>query len=157
MARLREKEDGASAADNSALIGAQTMSDDPGDSKRQKAVALKYAVGEGAPRVIATGAGEIAKRIIELAQENNIPIQQDESLTSILSKLDLGFEIPPETYRVVAEILAFLYKTDDEWRKKKEAQGLKVPLLDLEGGEENHEVDLLNSSDPVSIQPRKDD
>ena len=89
--------------------------------KRKKAVALRYAEGDRAPKVVAAGAGEIARRILELAQEHNIPIQENSTLAEILSKLDLGYEIPPETYRAVAEILAFLYRTDEAWRKRKEA------------------------------------
>ncbi|OVE80247.1 hypothetical protein BVY02_00855 [bacterium J17] len=90
-------------------------------SKRQKAVALRYAEGDRAPKIIASGAGEIAKRILDLAKENKIPIQEDDSLVEILAKLDLGYEIPPETYRAVAEILAFLYRTDEEWKKQRVA------------------------------------
>ena len=58
-----------------------------GTSKRQKAVALEYAQGDRAPRVVAAGAGEIAKRILKLAEENNIPVRRDDSLVEILSKL----------------------------------------------------------------------
>lgn len=94
-------------------------------NKRKRAVALSYAQGENAPKIVATGAGEIAKRIIELAQQNGIPITENDSLTEILSKLDLGVEIPPETYKAVAEILAFLYRTDEAWRKKKLEQSKK--------------------------------
>ncbi len=91
--------------------------------KRQRAVALHYSTNERAPKVLASGAGEIARRIIELAQESDIPVQKDDSLVNILAKLDIGWEIPPETYRAVAEILAFLYRTDEAWRQKKEASG----------------------------------
>lgn len=90
------------------------------ENKRQKAVALKYDTGEKAPHVIAVGAGEIAKKILELAKEHNIPIEENDSLVEILSKLEIGQQIPPETYRVVAEILAFLYRTDILWRQKQE-------------------------------------
>lgn len=90
--------------------------------KRLKAVALHYAEGDRAPRVLASGVGEIAKRILELAEEHNIPITRDDSLVEILSRLDLGYQIPQETYRAVAEILAFLYRTDEAWRKKKELE-----------------------------------
>jgi flagellar biosynthesis protein len=101
------------------------MSENQSESpKRQRAVALQYSESEHAPHVVASGAGEIARRIIELAQEHHIPVRKDDSLVNILSKLDIGYEIPPETYRVVAEILAFLYRTDEAWRKKKEAQGV---------------------------------
>ncbi|MDD2941431.1 MAG: EscU/YscU/HrcU family type III secretion system export apparatus switch protein [bacterium] len=99
------------------------MGDDAGVSKRRRAVALKYDKGEKAPRVVATGAGEIARRILELARENNIPVYEDEGLTDLLGRLDVGLEIPPETYRAVAEILAFLYRTDEGWRKRKLQSG----------------------------------
>lgn len=88
--------------------------------KRKHAVALQYAEGDGAPKVVATGAGELARRILELARENNVPVREDTSLTEILSQLNVGYQIPPETYRAVAEILAFLYRTDAAWRAKKE-------------------------------------
>ncbi|MFN8389010.1 MAG: EscU/YscU/HrcU family type III secretion system export apparatus switch protein [Bdellovibrionota bacterium] len=95
----------------------------PGEpKKRQKAVALQYAEGDRAPKIVATGAGEIARRILALAEEHNIPVKRDDALVDILSKLDLGYEIPEETYRAVAEILAFLYRTDLAWRKRKELE-----------------------------------
>ncbi len=88
-------------------------------NKRQKAIALRYQEDDNAPRIVATGAGEIARRILKLAKDNNIPIQENDDLVDILGRLDIGYEIPPETYRAVAEILAFLYRTDAVWRKKK--------------------------------------
>lgn len=93
------------------------------EETRQKAVALHYSANERAPKVLASGAGELAKKIIALAEEHKIPVKQDDSLVNILAQLDIGYEIPAETYRAVAEILAFLYRTDEAWRKKKEAEG----------------------------------
>ncbi|HVO95158.1 MAG TPA: EscU/YscU/HrcU family type III secretion system export apparatus switch protein, partial [Terriglobales bacterium] len=58
----------------------------------------------------AKGRGYLADKILELARLHNIPIRQDKNLVQILSRLDLGDEIPPEVYRVVAEILAFIYR-----------------------------------------------
>src|SRR5689334_8160044 len=111
------------------LKGAHIMSEDEEKAadefqpkKRHQAVALQYAQGSKAPKIIATGAGEIARRILELAEQHNVPVKRDDALVDILSKLDLGYEIPPETYRAVAEILAFLYRTDAEWRKRKESE-----------------------------------
>lgn len=94
--------------------------------KRQHAVAIQYQDGDRTPHVVATGAGFIAQRIIELAKENNVPVHEDDSLVEILSRLDVGYDIPPETYRVVAEILAFLYRTDEAWRRKKVGQFAKL-------------------------------
>ncbi len=92
------------------------------DIKRSKAVALRYGVEDNVPRVVASGVGEIARGILKLAEDNDIPIKKDDDLVDILSKLDVGENIPEETYRAVAEILAFLYRTDMSWRKKKERE-----------------------------------
>ena len=80
------------------------------NEKRKKAVALKYEpVKDGAPRVTAKGAGQVAERIIELAKEKGIPIQEDPDLVKVLIQLDFQEEIPPDLYKAVAEILAFAY------------------------------------------------
>jgi flagellar biosynthesis protein len=107
-----------------------TSSDKTG---REKAVALKYDKADAAPRVVASGMGELAKRILKLAEEHKIPVTRDDSLVEILSKLNLGMEIPPETYRVVAEILAFLYKTDEKWRLERGL--IAVEMITDEKGE----------------------
>ncbi|AZN40837.1 EscU/YscU/HrcU family type III secretion system export apparatus switch protein [Paenibacillus albus] len=79
----------------------------------KKAVALKYEPGEGnAPVVVAKGQGRIAEVILEKAAESGVPIQQDKSLVEVLSKLDLDQEVPPELYALVAEILSFVYRSD---------------------------------------------
>lgn len=87
--------------------------------KRMQAIALQYLEGDRAPRVIASGAGELAKRILQLAEDNQIPVRRDDTLVELLSKLDIGFEIPAEAYQAVAEILVFLYRTDEQWRARK--------------------------------------
>ena len=75
-----------------------------------KAVALRYKPGlEQAPRVIASGKGEIAEKIIRIAKEHNIHLHNDPDLVEILSELELNSEIPPELYVVVSEILVFVY------------------------------------------------
>lgn len=76
--------------------------------RRELAVALKYD-GVGAPRVTAKGAGEIAERIVELAIEHNIPMQENALLAQTLAQLELNEEIPPALYLAVAEIIAFAY------------------------------------------------
>ena len=96
------------------------------ENKRQRAVAIKYDLGDKSPHIVATGAGEIAKKIIEIAREHNIPIEENDSLVELLSKLDIGQQIPPETYRVVAEILAFLYRTDALWRERQKEKFSKI-------------------------------
>ena len=84
-----------------------------GRSAQQKAAALKYdAQVSAAPVLKARGVGVVAEKIIQLAREHNIPIKQDPDLVELLVQLDLEQEIPPELYKVVAEILAFVYNLD---------------------------------------------
>lgn len=82
------------------------------DEKQKIAVALSYNPGEEAPTVIATGKGALAERIIQTAEEVEVPVYEDEKLAKTLSKLELGDMIPPELYGVVAEILVFVDKMD---------------------------------------------
>lgn len=76
------------------------------------AVALQYDPAEEAPKVIASGKGLIADRILETAKESDVPVYEDEGLAKTLSKLELGEAIPPELYGVVAEILVFVDRMD---------------------------------------------
>jgi len=76
----------------------------------EEAVALAYdPAGGGLPLVTAKGRGELARELIRLAVENNIPIKYDPDLIQVLSTLDIGQAIPEEVYVAVAEILAFIY------------------------------------------------
>ena len=76
-----------------------------------KAVALRYKPHEGdeVPKLVAKGRGEVARKIIELAREHGVPVQEDPALVELLLRLDLSEEIPPELYEVVAKVLAFVY------------------------------------------------
>ncbi|MBI3592163.1 MAG: EscU/YscU/HrcU family type III secretion system export apparatus switch protein [Nitrospirae bacterium] len=79
--------------------------------KRRKAAALRYKPEKDtAPKVVAKGSGAIAEKILQIAKEHNVPLKDDPQLVEVLSALDLYQEIPPELYRAVAEILAFVYK-----------------------------------------------
>ena len=78
---------------------------------KKKAVALGYNRSQdNAPKVLASGAGEIANKIISLAKEHDIPIKEDPDLIEILSKVEVDQEIPPNLYKAVAKIFSFLYK-----------------------------------------------
>lgn len=81
------------------------------EEKVKKAAALKYERGkDSAPRLVAKGKGELAERIVELAKESGVEVLQDRELVEFLITLDVGQEIPPELYRAVAEILAYVYR-----------------------------------------------
>ncbi|MCR5654935.1 MAG: EscU/YscU/HrcU family type III secretion system export apparatus switch protein [Lachnospiraceae bacterium] len=79
---------------------------------KKTAVALTYDPDEDAPKVIASGTGRIAERIIEAAKDADVPVHQDDKLANTLSKLKVGDMIPPELYEVVAEILVFVDRMD---------------------------------------------
>ena len=80
--------------------------------KEKTAVALAYTPGERAPKILATGKGLVAEKIIEVAEENDVPQYEDSELAETLSKLEIGDMIPPELYEVVAEILVFVNDMD---------------------------------------------
>lgn len=81
----------------------------------KKAVALRYDTArENAPRVVASGKGYLAEKILQTAGEAGVPVYEDSALVEMLSVLDLSSEIPVELYRVVAEILVFVYFVDKQ-------------------------------------------
>lgn len=88
-------------------------------AKQKKAVAILYDdTPSSAPKVIASGKGSIAEKIIATAEEAGIHIQQDPNLVELLSKVDIGEEIPVELYQTVAEVLAFVYKVNNKFKDK---------------------------------------
>mgnify|MGYP001071015951 CR=1 FL=1 len=89
------------------------MEQDKGkQDKVKQAIALEYDPSDDAPRVIASGRGLLAERIIEKAKESDVPIHRDDKLADTLSRLEIGEMIPPELYEVVAEILIFVDSMD---------------------------------------------
>lgn len=82
---------------------------------RKQAIALGYnAYNVDAPRVLAKGKGIIADNILEQAEKHQIPIQEDPSLVELLGKLNINESIPEELYQAVAEVFAFIYKTNQK-------------------------------------------
>jgi len=87
--------------------------------KPKVAVAIRYdAAKDDAPRLTAKGQGHVAERIIELARQHNIPVRSDKALIQILSQLDIDRHIPPELYKAMAEILAFVYSANEKYREE---------------------------------------
>lgn len=78
------------------------------DPETRTAVALHYN-GKSAPIITAKGRGEVATRILELAEQHGIPIDEDPTLVALLSEIPIGKEIPETLYIAVAEVLAFIY------------------------------------------------
>lgn len=87
--------------------------------KRNKAVALKYNAGEDtAPVVIASGYGNVAEKIIDIAEKKGIPVYKDDSTASMLCMLEVGCDIPVELYEVVAAIYGKLIEVSESIKGK---------------------------------------
>ncbi|MBN1039742.1 flagellar biogenesis protein [Clostridium botulinum] len=82
-------------------------------TERKKAAALKYELNNTeAPMIAASGIGHIADKIIEKAQENEVPIVYNKELANLLCNVDVGDEIPTELYEAVAHVIAFVTDID---------------------------------------------
>ncbi len=78
----------------------------------KKAVALQYGANDAAPVIVASGMGYLAEKIVETAADNGVPIYEDNSLSTILTQLQLGQEIPPELYQAIVEIYVYFLHFD---------------------------------------------
>lgn len=89
---------------------------------KPSAVSLQYnRDGDHAPKVTAKGQGWLAEKIIAMAQEKNIPIKKDKDLIQLLEKIDVGQEIPESLYKVIAELLAWVYHLNSNYPEKQKA------------------------------------
>ena len=85
------------------------------EQKTETAIALGFdAKVDAAPRILATGKGILAQKILEIADQEEIPIHKDENLVEILSMLEQHNLIPIEAYSAVAKIIAQIYKFDKD-------------------------------------------
>jgi len=80
----------------------------------KKAVAIKYNKSYVSPKVVASGKGHFAERMIDKAKAYNIPTYQDKELVDELLKVNLGDNIPEDLYRAVAQVLVFITNLDKE-------------------------------------------
>lgn len=93
--------------------------DDGKDAKaarREIAVALSYRpqAGDQAPRVVASGRGETARGILERAFKSGVKVREDADLAELLSLVDVDSVIPLEAFMAVAEILAYVYRANQQ-------------------------------------------
>lgn len=80
----------------------------------QQAIALAYETGDFAPRVVAKGRGLVAEQIIARAREHDVFVHESKELVSLLMQIDLDDHIPPKLYMAIAEILAWLYRLEQD-------------------------------------------
>ena len=84
------------------------MPDPPPPRRGRRATALRYE-GSGAPKVVATGEGAVAERILEHAHAAGVPVREDPALAAALASMSVGREVPEELWMAVAEILVWAY------------------------------------------------
>ena len=89
----------------------------------KQAVALRYDLDrDKAPRVVAKGKGHTAEHILEAAQKSSVPVYQNKTLVNMLMALDIDREVPPELYKAIAEVMAYVYKMDKKKGRELEEQ-----------------------------------
>ncbi|NLW64981.1 MAG: hypothetical protein GXY26_01930 [Clostridiales bacterium] len=88
-------------------------------SKSDKhAAALKYEPGQDlAPVVIASGYGSAAEQIINIAEKTGVPVYRDDSVSSMLCMLEVGKNIPPELYEIIAKIYCSILSTAEKFKR----------------------------------------
>lgn len=98
----------------------------------KRAVALQYGPDDTAPVVVASGMGYLAEKIVDVAQENGVPVYEDDSLATVLTQLNLGQEIPPELYQAIVEIYVYFLNFDVQNRRPKALEQPAPPPTDAE-------------------------
>jgi len=90
------------------------------DTENKQAVAIKYEKDQkkSAPRLVAKGTGLIADQILAAAKTHAIPVYQNKTLVNMLMAVEIDREIPPELYKAVAEVLAYVYRLDQSKVKR---------------------------------------
>lgn len=86
----------------------------------KKAAAISYTADMKAPKVVAKGQGEVAENILEEGKAHNIPVYEDKELATLLTQVELGEQIPPELYDLVAKIMVFVGDVDELYARAKE-------------------------------------
>ena len=84
------------------------------EQERALAVALAYAPGDAAPKVVAKGKGLIAEEIINRARSHGVYVHESPELVTLLLQVDMDEHIPPQLYVAVAELLAWLYRVEEK-------------------------------------------
>ena len=104
-----------------------SRSDGTAARNAKKAVALQYGPGDAAPVIVASGMGYLAEKIVETAADSGVPIYEDNSLSTILTQLQLGQEIPESLYQAIVEIYVYFLHFDPTGGPQKQASGGQAP------------------------------
>lgn len=90
-------------------------------------MALAYGAGDGAPRVVAKGHGELAARIVARARDAGVFVHESPELVALLMQIDLDARIPPALYVAVAELLAWIWRVDGAMPKTHAGPSMPLP------------------------------
>jgi flagellar biosynthesis protein len=115
---------------------------------RSKAVALQYGADDQAPVIVASGMGYIAEKIVDVAVSNGVPVYEDNSLSTVLTRLELGQEIPPELYQAVVEIYVYFLHFDPN---AKEQARVPIPAA-AENDQPSENGQLQNDQSEEEVQ-----
>lgn len=106
----------------------------------KRAVALQYGSGRSAPVIVASGMGNLAEKIVEVASESGVPVYEDNSLATVLSQMELGKEIPQELYEAIVEIYVYFLNFDPNDPEKYRRERKKQAEESRTEGEEEHDA-----------------
>lgn len=109
------------------------MSRSDGTPRAKKAVALQYGPGDAAPVIVASGMGYMAEKIVETAADCGVPIYEDNSLSTILTQLQLGQEVPESLYQAIVEIYVYFLRFDPTGNLKAQEDRGRTPPSETEG------------------------
>ena len=98
----------------------------------KKAVALQYSAGDDAPVIVASGMGYMAEKIVETAADCGVPIHEDNSLSTILTQLQLGQEVPESLYQAIVEIYVYFLHFDPTGNLKAQQERGQTPPSETE-------------------------
>ena len=123
------------------------------DVMNKKAVALRYDENKDvAPVIVASGLGYMAERIVEMANENGVPVYEDNSLATVLTQLDLGTAIPEELYQAIVDIYAYFLKYNPQKIKEaEEAEAAKRAAEEAAREAENAEAEDETAGDGTAV------
>ncbi len=123
------------------------------DVMNKKAVALRYDENKDvAPVIVASGLGYMAERIVEMANENGVPVYEDNSLATVLTQLDLGTAIPEELYQAIVDIYAYFLKYNPQKIKEaEEAEAAKRAAEEAAREAENAEAEDEAAGDGTAV------
>ena len=97
---------------------------------------MQYGPDDTAPVVVASGMGYLAEKIVDVAQENGVPVYEDDSLATVLTQLNLGQEIPPELYQAIVEIYVYFLNFDVQNRRPRALQAPAETRSEADANEE---------------------